>query len=94
MLLELRIRIPIEMRTKGAVDSITRLLKSEQPYQPIWLSVYRRVTMSPPPPPPPPHVRIGVKECFLFNIIIYNNYGDTKLPPSYEHDSKTGLRIC
>ena len=29
ILLELRIRIPIEMRTKGAVDSIIRLLKNK-----------------------------------------------------------------
>ena len=42
--------VVIEMRTKGAVASIIRLpyLKSNQPQQPIWLSVYRRVTMSPP----------------------------------------------
>ena len=29
ILLQLRIQIPIEMRTKGAVDSIIRLLKNK-----------------------------------------------------------------
>ena len=61
-MLELRIRIRIEMRTKGAVDSIIRLLKNKPTlaaHLAVGVSQGDYVT---------PDVRIGITRCFLFNI--------------------------